>query len=77
MSDFADHFTWETTLLYTNATFIDRAMAKKLVELGNIAPQISVNGPGEYTDASRVKGAFEQAMQAQEDEWIPDESIEL
>jgi len=50
--------------VYTNATFIDRAMAKKLVELGNIAPQISVNGPGEYTDASRVKGSFDQAMQA-------------
>jgi MoaA/NifB/PqqE/SkfB family radical SAM enzyme len=50
--------------VYTNATFIDKAMAKKLVEIGTIAPQISVNGPGEYTDASRVPGAFDQAMQA-------------
>ncbi len=49
---------------YTNATFIDKAMARKLVEIGTIAPQISVNGPGEYTDASRVPGAFDQAMQA-------------
>ncbi len=50
--------------LYTNASFIDRDTAKKLVEIGTIAPQISVNGPGKYTDASRVDGAFEQAMQA-------------
>jgi sulfatase maturation enzyme AslB (radical SAM superfamily) len=39
-------------------------MAEKLVKLGNIAPQISVNGPAEYTDASRVKGAFDTVMQA-------------
>ena len=42
--------------IYTNASLIDKAMAKKLVEIGNIAPQISVNGPGEYTDASRGQG---------------------
>ena len=50
--------------VYTNATFIDKAMAKELVEIGTVAPQISVNGPGEYTDASRVPGSFDQAMQA-------------
>ena len=49
--------------IYTNGSFIDRAMAKKLVTMGNIAPQLSVNGPAEYTDASRGKGAFAQAMQ--------------
>ena len=50
--------------VYTNASLIDKAMAKELVELGNVAPQISVNGPGEYTDGSRVQGSFDQAMQA-------------
>ena len=50
--------------VYTSGSFIDKAMAKKLVELGNVAPQISVNGPAEYTDASRVKGAFNTVMQA-------------
>jgi MoaA/NifB/PqqE/SkfB family radical SAM enzyme len=49
---------------YTNASFIDKAMAQKLVEIGTIAPQISVNGPGDYTNASRDPKAFDQAMQA-------------
>lgn len=50
--------------IYTNASMIDKTMAKRLAEMGNIAPQISVNGPAEYTDASRGKGAFQQVMQA-------------
>jgi MoaA/NifB/PqqE/SkfB family radical SAM enzyme len=50
--------------LYTNGSLIDRGMAKKLVQLGNVGPQLSVNGPAEYTDASRGKGAFNQVMQA-------------
>ncbi|MFH0914645.1 MAG: radical SAM protein [Chloroflexota bacterium] len=50
--------------IYTNASFIDQAMARKLAQLGNIAPQISVNGPDEYTERTRGKGAFQQVMQA-------------
>lgn len=50
--------------VYTNGYFIDEVTAKRLVELGNIAPQISVNGPEELTDASRVKGSFAKVMQA-------------
>ena len=50
--------------VYTNGSFIDKDMAKKLVRLGNIAPQLSINGPAEYTDDSRGKGAFDQVMQA-------------
>lgn len=50
--------------VYTNAHFIDKAMAKELVKMGNVAPQITVNGPGEYTDESRARGAFETAMRA-------------
>jgi hypothetical protein len=50
--------------VYTNGSFVDKDMAKRLVKLGNIAPQLSINGPAEYTDASRGKGAFEQAMLA-------------
>lgn len=50
--------------IYTNASLIDASMAKKLAEIGNIAPQVSVNGPAEYTDSSRGKGAFRQVMQA-------------
>ena len=50
--------------IYSNGFFIDEAMAETLVRMGNVAPQISVNGPGEYTDMSRGKGAFNTAMQA-------------
>jgi MoaA/NifB/PqqE/SkfB family radical SAM enzyme len=50
--------------VYTNASLIDKAMAEELVKIGTIAPQVSVNGPGEYTEASRVKGSFDQVMQA-------------
>ena len=50
--------------IYTNDTFIDKDMAKELVKIGNIAPQVSVNGPAEYTDASRGKGSFDQIMKA-------------
>ena len=50
--------------IYTNGYFIDRAMAEKLVKMGNIAPQISVNGPVEHTDVSRGKGAFDVCMRA-------------
>ncbi|MFP3975339.1 MAG: radical SAM protein [Dehalococcoidia bacterium] len=49
---------------YTNGYFIDKTMAKRLVDMGNVAPQISVNGPAEYTDASRGKGSFDVCMQA-------------
>lgn len=50
--------------IYTNGSFIDEAMAKRLVKMGNIAPQMSLNGPVEFTDATRGKGAFDQIMRA-------------
>ncbi|MFP4531043.1 MAG: radical SAM protein [Desulfobacterales bacterium] len=50
--------------IYTNGSFIDAEMADRLVRMGNIAPQISINGPGDYTDATRGKGAFNQCLQA-------------
>jgi len=48
--------------IYTNGTFIDRDMAKRLVKMGNIAPQLSVNGPAEFNDASRGKGSFDRSV---------------
>ena len=50
--------------VYTNGSLIDEAMADKLVELGNVAPQVSVDGFQEHTDASRGPGAFERSMKA-------------
>jgi MoaA/NifB/PqqE/SkfB family radical SAM enzyme len=50
--------------VYTNGSFIDKAMAQRLVKMGNIAPQLSVNGPREFTDASRGNGTFDRVVQA-------------
>ncbi|MDO8490862.1 MAG: radical SAM protein [Dehalococcoidia bacterium] len=50
--------------VYTNGSLIDEALATKLVELGNVAPQVSVDGFKEETDASRGPGAFDRAMRA-------------
>lgn len=50
--------------IYTNGSLIDRVMCKELIKLGNVAPQISINGPAEFTDASRGNGAFEKAEAA-------------
>jgi MoaA/NifB/PqqE/SkfB family radical SAM enzyme len=52
--------------VYTNGSLIDRKMADRLVAMGNVAPQISINGPGEYTDAVRGRGAFKKCIQAME-----------
>lgn len=49
---------------YTNGALIDKEMARRLVELGNVAPQVSVEGFAKETDERRGKGAFERAMRA-------------
>ncbi|MFP4667176.1 MAG: radical SAM protein [Desulfosalsimonas sp.] len=50
--------------VYTNASLIDEKTANRLVELGNVAPQISINGPREFTDAVRGKGSFDTCVRA-------------
>ncbi|PIZ58150.1 radical SAM protein [bacterium (Candidatus Torokbacteria) CG_4_10_14_0_2_um_filter_35_8] len=51
-------------LVYTNGTLIDRKMAEKLAELGNVAPGISVEGFEKETDQRRGEGTFKKVMQA-------------
>ncbi|MCK4353514.1 radical SAM protein [candidate division WOR-3 bacterium] len=51
-------------LMYTNATLINKSMAKRLAELGNITPAISVEGLEEETDKRRGKGVFKKIMSA-------------
>lgn len=51
-------------LMYTNGTFIDKAMAKKFAELGNVAPAISVEGFEKDTDLRRGKGVYRQILRA-------------
>jgi len=51
-------------LMYTNGTMIDKRMAEKFADVGNITPAISVEGFEEETDARRGKGVHEKILQA-------------
>jgi len=53
-------------LTYTNGTFLDAKVAKKLGKLGNVAPAISVEGWEEETDARRGRGTWKKIMSAME-----------
>lgn len=48
---------------YTNGTLIDKDAARRLAELGNLLPCISVEGFEEETDARRGKGHFKKIME--------------
>jgi MoaA/NifB/PqqE/SkfB family radical SAM enzyme len=51
---------------YTNGTLITEDVAKRLSELGNLIPCISVEGFQKETDARRGQGHFKRIMQAME-----------
>lgn len=51
-------------MVYTNGTLIDKKMVKKLQELGNVTPAISVEGFEEATDQRRGKGVWKKVNQA-------------
>jgi MoaA/NifB/PqqE/SkfB family radical SAM enzyme len=51
-------------LLYTNGTLIDKGIAKRLEEMGNITPAISIEGFEKETDARRGKGTFNKILRA-------------
>jgi len=51
-------------LVYTNGTLINEKTAKRLAEVGNITPAISVEGMREKTDARRGKGVFDKILAA-------------
>ncbi len=50
--------------VYTNGSLIDETMARRLAELGNVAPQVSIDGFREETDARRGRGTFDRALKA-------------
>ena len=50
--------------VYTNGTLIDKQMAGRLAQLGNVAPIISVEGFEKETDERRGKGVWQKVMQA-------------
>jgi MoaA/NifB/PqqE/SkfB family radical SAM enzyme len=53
-------------LMYTNGTLIDKEVAERLAELGNVTPAISVEGFEKETDARRGKGVHKRIRRAME-----------
>lgn len=50
--------------IYTNSSLIDEEFCKKVVELGNITFQLSIEGTLETNDGRRGAGHFDKVMQA-------------
>jgi MoaA/NifB/PqqE/SkfB family radical SAM enzyme len=53
-------------VMYTNGTLIDDKVAKRMGELGNLSPALSVEGMKEGTDARRGDGVFDKVLAAME-----------
>ena len=53
-------------LVYTSGTLINKENAKKLAELGNVTPAISIEGFEKETDERRGKGIFKRVLEATE-----------
>ncbi len=51
-------------MTYTNGTLIDKKVAARLAEVGNILPAISVEGLEQRTDERRGEGVFKKILQA-------------
>ena len=51
-------------MMYTNGTLITDEVAKRMAELGNVVPAISLEGWEARTDARRGKGVYQQVMAA-------------
>ena len=50
--------------MYTNSTLVTEDVAKKIVELGNVIPIISIEGWEKQTDERRGKGVYKKIMKA-------------
>jgi len=53
-------------LTYTNSTLIDDDLARRLADLGNLSPGLSIEGLRERTDARRGQGVFDRVVAAAE-----------
>ncbi|HOW02554.1 MAG: radical SAM protein [Caldisericia bacterium] len=49
--------------IYTNGTFFNEEIVKRIANMGNIFPAISIEGFEDRTDARRGKGIFKKVMQ--------------
>jgi MoaA/NifB/PqqE/SkfB family radical SAM enzyme len=50
--------------VYTNGTLINDEVAGKLAELGNVMPEVSIEGFEEETDERRGKGVYRKVLKA-------------
>jgi len=64
--DILEEFNDSYFLIYTNGTLITEEVAKKLAELGNATPAISVEGFELDTDWRRGRGVFKKVLEAWE-----------
>ncbi len=62
--DLYGEFTDMFFLMYTNGTLITDEVARKMAELGNITPAISVEGYEKETDERRGKGMYKRILKA-------------
>ena len=51
-------------LVYTNGTLLTKEVCKKLADLGNVTPAISIEGNEKDTDCRRGKGMYKQILKA-------------
>ncbi|MCK5822639.1 MAG: radical SAM protein [Bacteroidales bacterium] len=54
-------------LVYTNGTLINSSVAKKMAELGNVLPAISVEGYEKETDERRGAGVYKKILRAMDE----------
>jgi MoaA/NifB/PqqE/SkfB family radical SAM enzyme len=64
MLDLFEKYNDTFFLMYTNGTLIDKTIARKLADLGNVSPAISVEGFEAETDARRGKGVYQKILRA-------------
>ena len=62
--DLFEEFNDMFFLVYTNGTRINKELAGKLAELGNVTPAISIEGWQEQTDQRRGKGVYHLILKA-------------
>jgi len=62
--DLAERFPDCFFVMYTNGTLIDDAVARRMGQLGNLSPALSIEGMREKTDARRGDGVFDRVLTA-------------
>ncbi len=62
--DMAERHSSNVFMVYTNGTLIDETLAKRMEEVGNITPAISVEGFEAQTDDRRGKGVHKKILRA-------------